>query len=778
MTVSTSTRRPQNLPADLTSFVGREREIAAIRRLLETSRLITLTGAGGVGKSRLAVRAASEAQRRFRDGVWLVELAALNDGTLAVQAVADALRIQGLVVDRSLESLVEYLRPRAVLLVLDNCEHLLEPCGTLASSLLRSCPEVQILTTSRQPLHLDGEHVLTVAPLPVAGDVSPPLLDGERPPALQLFVDRAAAVQPGFVLDSRNVGTVSEICRRLDGIPLAIELAAGRLRMLSVEQLRERLDNRFAVLAGASHTALPRQRTLRALIDWSFDLCSPLEQVLWSRLSVFRDGCELDAAESVCADEQLPVVDVLHALTGLVDKSVVTAEPVEGHMRYVLAETLADYGRERLSETAEESLRRKHQAWCQELVARAEMEWFGDQQVELFGRLRREHANLRVALGTAAHEPDGAAIGLEMASSLRFYWVMGGAMVEGRHWLARFLAHHPAEDSVRLKALVVSAHLATLLSDFTGAKAILDEASRLADRLADLSGRAGVAQIAGLHALFQSDVTRAAELFAEAAEGHRETGDVASLAYDHVQLALATASSGDHDRALALLEDALRICEPTGEDWSTALAWFALSVVTVQSGDYERATAAGQQSIRLRQPLGDRRNIGLNFEVLACSAAGSGDAKRAARLFAAAEAAEKAIGTSSRAVRYLAESHHRYEAVARKALGDAAFEREWNAGAQADFEWAVDYALGVDRRRDGLPEEFPAGAGTPGGLTKREWQIAQLIARGMSNREIASELVISPRTAEGHVEHILAKLSFTSRAQVAAWVARQGTPRG
>ena len=771
MGASTSRSRLQNLPADLTSFVGREREVATLKGLLGKRRMVTLVGPGGVGKTRVALRTATEVGRIFPDGVWWVDLAALTDAALVAQTVADALRVQGLVPDRSADSLADYLRPRQLLLVLDNCEHLVDPCAALADSLLRSCPDVRILATSRQPLHVDGEHVLAVVPL-----ATPPATasgGGDSwtcSPAVQLFAERAGAIQPHFELTPRNRDAVTEICRRLDGIPLAIELAAGRMRVLSVDQLRERLDNRFGLLAGSSPTTLPRQRTLRALIDWSFELCSPAEQLLWSRLSLFRDGFELDAVESVCVDELVSAADVLDVLAGLVDKSVIIAEPGDGHMRYALPETLAEYGRERLSETDEVTLRRKHRDWCQRLVNLAELGWFSDQQVGLFTRMRREHANVRLALGFCAGNPHEAETGLMMASSLRFYWVLNGSMTEGRHWLDRLLAQHSAGDATRLKALRVNAHLAVLLTDYAGADLLLKEATRLTEHtVGGGSARADVLQVQGLSALFQFRTEHAAELLGEAMEGHRQLDDVAALGYDAVQLALAILSTGDHDRALGLLEESLRICESSGESWTTSLAWFALSVAAVSNGDQARATHAGRQSIRLRRPLGDRRNIGLNFEALAWSAALAGDPERAARLFGAAQAVEEAIGTSMLAISYLAALRDRHEPVVRAALGDAGFERELRAGLRSSFDSALDYALGIEKHVANSREQPAAEAG----LTKREWQIAQLVADGMSNRAIAAQLVISPRTVEAHVEHILAKLSFTSRTQVSSWMAQR-----
>jgi non-specific serine/threonine protein kinase len=446
-------------------------------------------------------------------------------------------------------------------------------------------------------------------------------------------------------------------------------------------------------------------------------------------------------------------------------------------MRYFLPETLAQYGRDRLSPADSTTLSRRHRDWCDDLVSSAERRWFTRDQVDLFARMRREHANIRAALATCAKEVDGAPTGLAMASSLRFYWVMNGSMAEGRHWLDRFLAQYDAPPTARVKALRVGAHLAALLVDYPGAQAALAEAGRLADEVADPASRADVAQVQGLYALFVADTEPAAELFRAAAEGHRHAGNDAALAYDELQLAIATMSLGDLDVAVALIEDALRLCEPIGESWTTALAWFALGVVSASSGDHARAKDAARRSIRLRQPLGDVRNIGLNFETLAWSAAASGDCEVAAQMFGAARAVEKSVGVSIRSIGYVAELHERYDRVARQVLGDAEFERWWTVGFELVFEEAVEVALADAKPRASRRSSPPAGPSTSTaarfGLTKREWEIAQLVGKGMSNRAIASQLVISPRTAETHVEHILVKLNFTSRVQVAAWLAQQ-----
>jgi predicted ATPase/DNA-binding CsgD family transcriptional regulator len=776
MAVTTSTRRRHNLPVDFTSFVGREREIPAIKRLLGDARLVTLTGPGGVGKTRLAVRAANDLQRGFRDGVWLVELAGLHDTALVPQTLTAALGVQGTSDRGPLDSLVDFLQPRQLLLVLDNCEHLVNACARLVETLLRSCPELSILATSRQLLHVDGEHVLPVPPLPVPDSNLKDSPDGlGRYAAVRLFVERAAAVDPGFTIDQRNQQAVTEICQRLDGIPLAIELAASRLRVLSAHQLQERLDDRYGLLTGGSPAALPRQKTLRALIDWSFELCSPAEQLLWSRLSVFGDGFELDAAEAVCSDDHLDAADVFDVLAGLVDKSIITAERHDQRVRYHLSETLREYGHERLPEAEEHLLRHRHRDWCADLVARAAAGWFTPEQVALFTRLRREHANIRAALGFCLNEPGEAHIGLGMASLLRFYWLMSGRLAEGRHWLDRLLDRHPARDLPRLRALRVDGHVAALLNDYAAADALLEEACELAAELDDPSATAYVTQACGLSALFQGDATAAAALLAEALEQHQALDDGPAIAYDQVQLALATVFLGDHARALDLIEDALRTCEPSGEHWTTSLALFALGVEACRKGDQDRAVDAGRRSIELRLPLEDKRSIGLSFEALAWSAAAVGDGVRSARLFGASQAIQKSTGTSLRALGHLSELHEQYETVAREALGEAGFEREVRAGELLDFDEAVDYALGVDKPADERASADPAAAA---GLTRREREIAELVAQGMSNREIAASLVISQRTAEGHVEHILAKLNFSSRAQVAVWVAENRSASG
>ncbi len=766
------TKRQHNLPSDVTSFVGRRRELTGVKGLLRTSRLLTLTGMGGVGKTRLAIRAAADLQRGFTGGVWLVELAGLQDGGLVAETVAAALGLQDRVAGGALRALSEFLAERQLLLVLDNCEHLLQACAVLADSLLRGCPGLRILATSRQPLAIAGEQIFVVPPLSV------PALDQPLPPeeilryeALSLFAERAAAVHPAFVIHPGNQEAVVGICRRLDGIPLAIELAAVRLRALSAHQLLERLDDRYGLLIGGSPAVLPRQQTLRALIDWSYELCSPAERLLWERLSIFVDGFDLAAAEEVCSDAQLPAAAVLDLVAGLVDKSVLVVEQRDGRVHYHLPETLREYGRSHLASHDQlRTLRLRHRDWCQQLVNEAEAGWSGPNQVALFARLQLAHANLRAALTCCLAEPGAAQTGLRMASALRFYWLTSGRLNEGRHWLGLLLASDHEPSAARVKGLYVAGYLATMLDDFAAAERQLGEAGQLAEQLEDLPGASYVRQVSGLAMLFQADPVRAAQLFERALADHLQLADPAAVIYDRIGLAQASSLLGNGEYAAELLELCIAATESSGEHWIRALTLWALGVEACLRGDYQQASEHERQSIRLRLPFNDPWDIGLNLDVMAWAAAGAGDCERAARLFGAADAIPQIVGTSLATLGHLAGLHANYQAVARQALGAVAFQRAVQQGLSLSFDEAVAFALG-----DPTPPEPPVAkarpaAAVPSSLTRREREIAELIARGLSNKEIAAALVIAQRTAEAHVEHILVKLGYTSRVQVASWV--------
>ncbi|MFI7051563.1 ATP-binding protein [Streptosporangium canum] len=773
---STTSKRlqAQGLPAEVTSFVGRRHEVAEVKRLLSGARVVTLTGTGGVGKTRLALRAAADVLRAFRDGVWLVDLAALESPELLVQAVNEALEIR----DRSsrppMRVLVEHLRDKQALVILDNCEHLLHDCAVLAETLVRSTPEVRILATSRQVLGIAGEQTLSVPALPLPlpdSDLSRPSLESlAQYDAIQLFVERAGAVLPGFAVTEANRDAVERICRRLDGIPLGIELAAVRLRALSVEQLLVRLDDRFQLLTAGSRAALPRQQTLRALIDWSYALCTEQERLLWARASVFADGLDLAAAEEVCSGDGILREEVVDLVIGLVDKSVLIRDDRSSSpsaARYRLLETVRQYGRERLAATGQAAaFQRRHRDYYRKLSAEARAEQFGPSQVAWFTTLKIEHANLRAALEHCFARPEGVATGLGMAADLLYHWITNCYLAEGRRWLDRGIAARAGPDETRARALWTGSWLAVIQADVTSAAAMLEEARDLGERLGQEPVLAYVALYSGMVAMYRGDAGSAVELYEEAVTRHRATGDPVGLALALIRLCLARSFLGDSPGAVSAAEECLAVCDAHGEGWHRAYAMMALGIEIWRQGDAPRAAGLEKESLRFNCSLSDPLGAGINLEVLAWIAAAEKQYQKAARLLGVLETVWQAIGAPLSGFGHLAGYHDECVSRVRRALGEPAFNTAVRRGARLSYDEALAYALDESAPGDGSQAE----EGRPAPLTRREMEIAQLVAQGMSNKEIAAALVIAQRTAEGHVEHILSKLGFTSRAQVAVWI--------
>ncbi len=481
-----------NLPAELTSFVGRRDELAEVRRLLAGSRLVTLTGVGGVGKTRLALRAAAELRRSFPGGVWLVRLDQLREEALVAQAVAGALGLQDRADYSPEAALAGYLAGRQLLLVLDNCEHLVDAAAKLADQLLRAAAGLRVLATSREALIIDGEMVLPVPPLPVP-EAGQPLTAAELGvfPAVRLFAERAAQVVPGFTVTEANQAAVAGICRRLEGLPLAIELAAAQTRVLSPEQVDARLGDRLGLLTRGGRARPARQQTLRASIGWSYELCGPAERLLWARLSVFAGGFELDAAESICADHQLAAGQVLDLLAALAGKSVLTAEHGQGVARYRLPEPLREYGQERLHESGQDTaLRRRHRDWHEQLARRADTGWLSPQIADWTARLFREHANVAAALDFCQAEPGEAEAGLRIAMHvwLLYYWG-AGHVSEGRYRLGQALARAREPTVWRARGLLLAGFLAAIGGDRGAARPLLEQGTGLAGQLNDPATR-------------------------------------------------------------------------------------------------------------------------------------------------------------------------------------------------------------------------------------------------------------------------------------------------
>ncbi|MFJ9703949.1 ATP-binding protein [Streptomyces sp. NPDC101234] len=765
------------LPVETTSFVDRREEQAAGRELLAKARLVTLTGPGGVGKTRLAAHIASRVERAFPDGVRYVALAGLRDPELVPLAAADALGLHDHSDRPPLDALVERLRDRRLLLVVDNCEHLLAACADLAAALLRGTTGVRVLATSRHRLGLTEEHLMEVRPLPVP-DPDGDLSAAGSHPALALFADRAAAVLPGFRLTPANRAAVARLCRRLDGLPLAIELAAVRMRVLGLDQLLARLDDRYRLLTAGSPAALPRHQTLRAAVDWSHELCTEQEQSAWAHLSVLPGSFDLETAEAVCLGPAeggchgLGSLDVLEAVAGLVDKSVLVREddPDGGGARYRLLDTLRHYGLDRLRERpgAEVAVRRRHRDRTQRYAAACEAAWFGPGQREIVARLRADRDNLRAALDFSLTTPGEALAGLRLAGTLWFHWHACGAPREGRYWLDRALDANPEPTPERARALWVSALLAGSPEDLTRGLRRAREARALAERLGDPAEAAHADYVIGVVQLFADDLT--------AAHAHYETtvargpvpGQHLSLhGLDMVELACAHAFLGRPDRATAVCEQALRLCEAHGEDWVRSYVLRILALAHAVRADWPRAEPCARQALRRKLDVHDVIGIGLTLDLLARIADGLGAAERTAVLLGGADRVWSDIDRDRWGSTALNSARRACETSARAALGPGGYERAYGRGGAFGLAEIVAYALDEELQES---EKQPELRMSPVRLTRRETEVAELVAEGLGNQQIADRLVIARRTAEGHVERILGKLGFSNRSQIAAWV--------
>jgi predicted ATPase/DNA-binding CsgD family transcriptional regulator len=759
MTRSRPGRGKGRLPAETTPFVNRDADVAAVKRLLGAARLVTLTGVGGTGKTRLATRVAADLRSTFADGAWLVDLTTVTEPRWLDLAVAEALGID------EPEAVTGYLAGRELLLVLDNCEHVLDACARFAESALRRAPRLRLLCTSRQPLGMASEHVWEIPPLALpdrdgrlSADTAP------RSAAIALFVARAAAVVSGFALTPENVDTVADICTRLDGLPLAIELAAAQLRMRTIDQLASGLGSGFRMLT--ARQATPRHhRSLKATFDWSYALCSPEEQELWVRLSVFHQSFSAEAAEYVCGGDRSRD-EVVELLSGLLDKSVLVRENGAGPVRYRLLETVRRYGLERLGFCAE--LSRRHLDWYLRLARQFDADWFGPGQPEALRRMHREHANLRAALEFSLGAPEDAAAGLELATCLREYWLMCGQSHAGRYWLKRLLERNPEPTRARADALVARCMIAVIRGDPAVALAEARRVAELARGLGDPRLVADGRRLLGMAALLRNDLPAARELLALAlAEDTVLDNGVGAV---QARLALATAAllAGDPARAAGLAERSRAFCESRGEQVWLCRSLCAAAHAALRSGDLSAAARYAHRATELAGEVGSIVILALAVERSGGIAGAQGDHVRAARLLGAADQMWQRLGRPVFAGVFGWRADATCEAEARAALGDTGFRAEFRRGAAMRRDTAVGYALGASDAvtTTAVPALAPH-------LTPRERQVAALVAEGLSNRQIAHRLGTSQRTAESHVENILRKLAFTARTQIAAWVVQR-----
>lgn len=748
------------MPADVTRFIGRKSELAEARRLISTHRLVTLTGVGGVGKTRLALRVASKLRRAFPGGTALVDLATVRDPELLVHAVANAVGMVHLPSHEPGPALCGYIGEKHLLLVLDNCEHMLDACGSLCGKLLRKCPKLHILATSREPLGIRGETTWLINPLslPDPNSAITPR-DLGRYEAINLFVDRAKASAPGFEITDDNADTVAALCQRLEGLPLAIELAAVLLRSLSPGQLLDRLSDRFALLA-RQRGEPQRQRTLWDSIDWSYEQCSDEEKRLWQRLSVFTGGFELDAVETVCGGHGVPTQAVLCRLTSLVDKSIVIAER---GCRFRMLEALREFGLTKLRDSGEEQrVREQHQSWYERMLRRAENEWISPWQEYWLARLEAEHANIRSALLYCLTDPRLADSALRMAVfPARFYWWSPWRFSEGRYWLAQAIAHATEDSIPYARAVLHASDLAVVHGDFELARTLFREGCRVAEKLDDPGTTARVEHDRAHIAMWiENNLGEALEHFERALATLRSQPDLHQRVETLLGLMMCGALLADEERVTAYHRETMAITQPMGGLRNKTHSLYALGVCSWLRGDLKRATALQQESLQLKLGFHDLQGIAFSLEALACIAVEEEHPQRAATLMGAAQTFRQTIGTSIEGLPVL---YQRYEESVRRcraALSRRQFDTANERGLAFTAEEAVAYALGESPRPAPPPDRTS--------LTRREREVAELLTHGLSNRQIAEALVISPRTAECHVENILVKLGLTSRDQVVA----------
>ena len=755
--------RSGNLPAESTTFIGRRRELGEIRTKLATARLVSLVGPGGVGKTRLGLRIGTDLARGFADGAWFVELAEVRDPGLVPNAVLAALDLRDQAVARPVEILAAHLKTRQVLLVLDNCEHVLAAAGRLVADILRAAPSVRVIATSREPLQVAGEQVIPVTPLelPPAGG-SEPLAHVRQNEAIALFTERATAASGAFEVTADNQATVVALCRRLDGLPLAIELAAVRTRVLSVEQILERLGDRFALLTGGDRAALPRHQTLRTAIDWSFELLAEQEQVLLRCLCAFAGRFTLEDVEGVCASDDEAAAGALDLVASLVDKSLVIKENINGTACYRLHETMREYAILKLRAAREEELIAER---CLEFYRRRCLESAEGARYQLVEWLRwadLEIDNLRAMLHQCVANGDRAR-GLDIAASMRYYWLTHGSteaigwldqLVEAdeasaktrvqsyflrgwlsliqadpptaRRWLARAIdaARETGQQVLLCEALSMAVSADHLSQDEAAAQLHLDEAEAVGRSLETYPGRTELLQARAIHAMFEGDLETVRAASAEGVDLSRAAGDLYQLEAMLRNLATAAMMSGDRAAANASFVEALRV--------------------------------ARQVDNRLTQYYG--------LAAAGWYAGSSGRARAAAQLLGAAEALATQAGAdiSGPSVPYVVKA--REAAVAE--LGTASFEAEFTAGKRLSREDAVRLAVGESAVGDGVAVD----TGVAGPLARRELEVSKLIAEGLTNKQIGAQLFISERTVASHVRSIMDKLGFNNRAQIAVWM--------
>jgi predicted ATPase/DNA-binding CsgD family transcriptional regulator len=786
--VAMALRSRGQLPVETTGFVGREAELARLSVLLSRARLVTVTGPAGVGKTRLALRAAAKAAPGFADGACLAELAAIADPGLLVPSVAGALGVAGPLRGSVLDAVLAHLADRNLLLILDTCEHLVDACAMFAEAVIARAPRVTMLATSREPLDVSGENACPVAPLPIPRRSDAGLPAGS---AVELFIQRASAAVPGYAFTPDDLPQVIRLCRRLDGLPLAIELAAIRLRALPVAELASRLDQRLALLA-SGHGA--RHRTLRDAIGWSHDLCTPAEKALWACLSVFDGPFTMSAAEEVCAGDLDPR-QVMPTLIRLVDKSILMRAgqatsavgpsgapswPGAGQpTRYLMLGTFRAFGAGQLAASgAEAAAKRRFIGRYQAMAAGLRDHLLDDDQLGRLRELRREQDNIRAALDcalgaratetTAATEATEAPADVELAIALLDYWRCRGLAPEGSHWLGKAVARAPAGSAARARALLARGHLLAMQGRadlaLADASQVIDAAAELADGA--LTARGHLVKTMALTTLGR--LTEAAEAGDEARRLLSALGDRAGLIDLDIQLTYLALRGGDSQAAFRLVERALRQLGASRERWLHASCYLQAALALYLAGRDTESVWTAMRALRVKEETCDVAGLACGLELLGWLAARAGSYQRAAWLLGAAEARWERAGRRFAGLPFFEQARAGAMARSAAALGAERFAELLGRGARQPLAATIAFALDETRDPDdGGDGDSGAPAALTARLTARELEIAALVADGLTNRQVAEKLFISRRTVDAHLEHIFGKLEITSRVMLA-----------
>jgi non-specific serine/threonine protein kinase len=749
-----------------TSFIGRAEEVATVLRLLRANRLLTLTGPGGAGKTRLALAVTDIASAQFPGDIHIVSLAAVSDPALVVPAISTALQVHSASDDAALAGIIAFLRERRVLLVLDNFEQVVD-AALIVADLLTQCPTLTILVTSRIPLHLAGEQEYPVPPLALPDPDARIELDTlNRSDAVALFTRRAQQSKPDFALAADNAAVVVDICRRLDGLPLALELAAARIKLLAPQALLIRLDRRLVLLTGGSRDAPSRQRTMRDTIAWSYDLLTTDEQRLFRQLAVFAGGWTLDAAAAVCRGDG----DLFDGIARLVDHSLVhQMEQLGDAARFGMLETIREYGLEQLEQHGEiAEARQRHARFFLDLVARAEPHLGGHDQQRWLNILEKEHANVRAALGWATeHDVEAALIS---SADLWLFWLYRVHLYEGRRWVEAALAVGDTSPArVRAKALDVAGSMASWQGDFVAANRYFEASLCISRELGDRWNVANTLRGMGRLAMAAGDFARADRLGIESVTIFEDLDETSGLMLALGNLGWNTLGTGDLARGRELLQQGLDLARYHGNVAMVANYLAGLAFVTLDQGDADRALQMFAETLVQCRDIHDLRFIALCFEGFGRIAGRQGKSERAARLIGAATSLRDQIGMSE-VEAFLSPQLDRDLTAVRADLAEDAFTSAWNAGQRMSIENAILFAFdaaSVIASRDTAQPSIGTG------LSPRELEVLRLIAAGKSNREIAEALFLSLRTVERHIANIYLKIDVHNRAEAAAYAQRR-----